>query len=224
MVALTPRLHSLTTVRALDAAHGYLLMQFLSPLSNQRSDMYGGSFENRIRLLLEVSEMTRSLWPQDKPVFVRLSATEWDAEGEKTADGEWRSWGIEQSIELVKKLKELQIDLIDVSTGGNYVKQKITLGPGYQVPFAEQITKAVPDIYVSSVGLITNGQQANEVVESGKAQVVMLARELLRNADFVFDAAQGAWRRSALQRQSLTDLYNDRSALRCPSTRAGQST
>lgn len=172
------------------AAHGYLLSNFLSPLSNRRTDKYGGSLENRMRLILEVSKMTRQLWPQDKPVFVRISATEWDAEGEKDSSGEWRSWGLEQSILLSKELQILGINLIDVSTGGNYIRQKIDLGPGYQVRFADAIRKAVPGVAVSSVGLITTGQQANEIIETGQSDFVMLARELLRNADFVFDAAQ----------------------------------
>lgn len=172
------------------AAHGYLMTEFLSPLSNKRTDSYGGSLENRMRLVLEITKSVREIWPEDKPVFVRISATEWDAEGEKDAQGNWRSWGIEQSIILVKELKKLGVDLIDVSSGGNYSGQKITIGPGYQVPFADQIKKAVPDIAVSSVGLITSGEQANEIVDSGKADVIMLARELLRNADFVFNAAQ----------------------------------
>lgn len=172
------------------AAHGYLMTEFLSPLSNKRTDSYGGSLENRMRLLLEVTKSVREIWPDDKPVLVRISATEWDAEGEKDAQSNWRSWGIEQSIILVKELKKLGVDLIDVSSGGNYSEQKIDVKPGYQVPFADQIKKAVPEMPVSSVGLITSGTQANEIVESGKANVIMLARELLRNADFVFDAAQ----------------------------------
>lgn len=172
------------------AAHGYLLTSFLSPRSNQRTDKYGGSLENRMRLVLEVTEMTRSLWPAEKPVFVRISATEWDAEGEKAVDGSWQSWGIEQSTVLAKELQRLNIDLLDVSTGGNYSKQKITLGPGYQVPYAEHIRKNVPGLVISSVGLITDGKQANEIIESGKADCVMLARELLRDADFVPNAAQ----------------------------------
>lgn len=138
-----------------------------------------------------MTEIVRGIWPEDKPVFVRISATEWDEEGEKNADGSWRSWGIEQSILLAQELEKLHIDLIDVSSGGNYAKQKITVGPGYQVPYAEQIKKALPKLLVSSVGLITDGKQANEIIESGKADVVMLAREMLRHADFVFDAAQG---------------------------------
>jgi 2,4-dienoyl-CoA reductase-like NADH-dependent reductase (Old Yellow Enzyme family) len=144
-----------------------------------------------MRLPLEIAKITRDLFPKDKPVFVRISATEWDARGEKAEDGSWQSWGIEQSIILCKELQKLGIDLIDVSSGGNYSDQKITAVPGYQVPYADQIKKAIPDLPISSVGLITSGPQANDIIEEGKADVVMLARELLRNADFVFDAAQG---------------------------------
>lgn len=141
------------------AAHGYLLTSFLSPISNQRTDQYGGSLENRMRLVLEISQITREIWPQDKPVFVRISATEWDERGEKDSAGEWSSWGIEQSIILTRELQKMGIDLIDVSSGGNYASQKIDIGPGYQVPFANAIKKAVPDIPISSVGLITSGSQ-----------------------------------------------------------------
>ena len=141
------------------AAHGYLLTSFLSPISNQRTDQYGGSLENRMRLVLEISQITRDIWPDDKPVFVRISATEWDERGEKDSAGEWSSWGIEQSIILTKELQKMGIDLIDVSSGGNYASQKIDIGPGYQVPFADAIKKAVPNVPISSVGLITSGIQ-----------------------------------------------------------------
>ena len=142
-----------------------------------------------MRLCLEIAEMTRKEWPADKPVFVRISGTEW-APSEKNDDGSWASWGIEQSIILAQKLKDLGVDFLDVSSGGNFSKQQIPIGPGYQVPLAEQIRKAVPDLLIGSVGLITDGKQANEIVESGKADAVLLAREFLRQADFVFNAAQ----------------------------------
>lgn len=144
-----------------------------------------------MRLVLETAKTTREMWPKDKPVFVRISGTEWDSRGEKAQDGSWQSWGIEQSTILAKELHKLGIDLLDVSSGGNYSKQAITVKPGYQVPLAEEIKKQIPDLRVSSVGLITDGKQADEIISSGKADVVMLARELLRHADFVFDAAQG---------------------------------
>lgn len=172
------------------AAHGYALHNYLSPLSNHRTDNYGGSLENRMRLLLEVAEMTRTYWPAEKPVFVRISATDYGP-SEKNEDGSYASWGIEQSIILAKRLQELKIDFLDVSSGGNYEKQTFDLRPGYQVPFADAIRKAVPGLLVGSVGLITSGAQANEIVETGKADAVLLAREFLRQADFVFNAAQG---------------------------------
>ncbi|KAK9895366.1 FMN-linked oxidoreductase [Cystobasidium minutum MCA 4210] len=171
-------------------AHGYAISEFLSPKSNQRTDQYGGSLENRLRLVLEIVRDIKALAPKEVAVFVRISATEWDPAGEKAADGSWQSWGIEQSIILAKELHKLGVDLLDVSSGGNYAGQKIDIGPGYQVPLAEAIKKAVPGLPISSVGLITSGKQANEILESGRADAIMLARELLRNADFVFDAAQ----------------------------------
>lgn len=123
-----------------------------------------------MRLVLEVSEITRKLWPQDKPVFVRISATDWDEEGEKGGDGSWRSWGLEQSTILAKELQKLDIDLLDVSTGGNFAKQKIPVVPGYQVPHAEHIRKNVPGLIVSSVGLITDGKQGESVCRLGSVR------------------------------------------------------
>lgn len=163
------------------AAHGYLMTEFLSPLSNKRTDLYGGSLENRMRLVLEVAQITRDIWPADKPVFVRISASEWDARGEKDEQGNWQSWGIEQSILLVKELKKVGIDLIDVSSGGNYSDQKIDVKPGYQVPFADQIKKAVPDMPVSSVGLITGGQQGEIPQLPCEAELIHLAPQRTRS-------------------------------------------
>jgi 2,4-dienoyl-CoA reductase-like NADH-dependent reductase (Old Yellow Enzyme family) len=140
-------------------AHGYLVNSFLSPKSNQRKDQYGGSLENRFRLAIEIVKSVKELLPKDVSLFVRISATEWDPAGEKDENGEWQSWDIEQSILLAKELKKLGVDLLDVSSGGNFSGQKITVGPGYQVPFAEAIKKAVPDLPISSVGLITDGKQ-----------------------------------------------------------------
>ena len=152
------------------AAHGYLLHQFLSPLSNVRTDEYGGSFENRIRLTLEVVEAVQSEWPENLPLFVRISASDW-AEG---------GWNLEESIQLSKILKEKGVDLIDVSSGGAVSHQQIPLGPNYQVPFAESIKKEV-GILTGAVGLITDAKQAEEIVVSGKADLVLIARESLRN-------------------------------------------
>ena len=152
------------------AAHGYLLTQFLSPLSNHRTDSYGGSFENRIRLLLRVAKSVRSIWPESQPLFVRISATDW-AEG---------GWDIAQSIELCRHLKSLGVDLIDVSSGGTSPTAKIPLGPGYQVEFAEAIRKEV-GIATGAVGMITDPAQADTIITTGQADMVFLAREMLRD-------------------------------------------
>lgn len=157
-------------VMEIHAAHGYLLHEFMSPLSNLRTDEYGGSFENRIRLMLEVLEAVQSEWPKELPLFVRISATDW-AEG---------GWNIEESVQLSKLLKEKGVDLIDVSSGGAVPYQKIALGPNYQVPFAERIKKET-GILTGAVGLITEAAQAEEILTSGKADLVLFARESLRN-------------------------------------------
>ena len=157
-------------VMEIHAAHGYLLHQFLSPLSNFRADEYGGSFENRIRLILEVVESVQSEWKKELPLFIRISATDW-AEG---------GWNIEESVQLSKILKEKGVDLIDVSSGGAVSHQQIPLGPNYQVPFAEQIKTEV-GIRTGAVGLITEAAQAEGIIASGKADLVLFARESLRN-------------------------------------------
>lgn len=151
-------------------AHGYLLHEFCSPLSNHRTDEWGGSLENRIRLPLAVAKAVREAWPADKPVFYRISATDW-AEG---------GWDLAQSIELCKRLKALGIDLIDTSSGGNIATQKIALGPGYQVPFAEAIRREA-GIPTMAVGLISEPVQAEQIVAHGQADAVCLARALLRD-------------------------------------------
>ncbi|PPQ63788.1 hypothetical protein CVT24_004330 [Panaeolus cyanescens] len=171
----------------LHAAHGYLLHEFLSPLSNQRQDMYGGSLENRSRFLLNVSRRCREAWP-DKPLFVRISATDW-AEGPEQVDGVWKQWGIEQSSVLVGRLQELGVDLIDCSSGGNWFRQKIDLVPGYQVPFAEVLKKR-HSILIGTVGLITDPVQAESYLQQGKADVIFLARELMRNPHWPLLAAK----------------------------------
>ena len=161
------------------AAHGYLLHEFLSPLSNFRTDEYGGSFENRIRLLLEVLEAVQSEWPATLPLFVRISATDW-AEG---------GWNIDESVQLSKILKEKGVDLMDVSSGGLVSHQQIPLGPNYQVPFAESIKKQT-GILTGAVGLITEASQAEEIVATGKADLVLFARESLRNPYLALDFAK----------------------------------
>ena len=163
----------------LHAAHGYLLHQFLSPLSNRREDDYGGSFENRTRLVREVVAAVREVWPAELPLWLRISATDW-AEG---------GWDIGQSVRLVREVKPLGVDLIDVSSGGLLPHVKIPLGPGYQVPFAASIRREA-DIATGAVGLITTARQAADIVDNGEADVVLIARESLRDPYFPRRAAQ----------------------------------
>ncbi len=161
----------------LHGAHGYLIHQFLSPLSNHRTDEYGGSFENRTRFLRELVGRVRAEWPANLPLLVRLSATDWTEGG----------WDLEQTIRLSKELIVLGVDLIDCSSGGN-VHANIPLSPGYQVPFADAVKKAgVPS---AAVGLITEPSHANSIIESGQADLVMLARELLRDPYWPLHAAK----------------------------------
>ena len=161
------------------SAHGYLIHEFLSPLSNQRTDEYGGSFENRTRLLREVVSAVRGVVPDGMPVFVRVSATDWKEGG----------WDIEQSVELAKTLKTLGVDLIDCSSGGLVADAKIPMGPGYQVPFAERIRREA-GIPTGAVGMITEPKQAEEIIRSGKADIVLIAREFLRQPYWPLHAAQ----------------------------------
>jgi 2,4-dienoyl-CoA reductase-like NADH-dependent reductase (Old Yellow Enzyme family) len=161
------------------AAHGYLLHEFLSPLSNQRTDRYGGSLENRMRLTLRVAEQVRCLVPDELPVFVRISATDW-------ADG---GWDIEQSVALARKLKELGVDLIDVSSGALVPKVRIPVSKGYQVQLARTIRHEA-GILTGAVGLITEAGHANEIVTGGDADLVFIARELLREPYWALKAEQ----------------------------------
>ncbi len=163
----------------LHAAHGYLLHEFLSPLSNARDDEYGGSLENRMRLLLRITEVVRSRWPEDLPLFVRISATDWAGDG----------WDVQQSVELCKRLRSLGVDLIDVSSGGLVPHAKIQLGPGYQVPFARAIRHEA-SIATGAVGLITEPEQAEEIVANGSADAVLLARAMLRDPYWPLHAAR----------------------------------
>ena len=141
--------------------HGYLLHEFLSPIANQRSDHYGGSFENRIRLTLEVTDAVRAVWPAELPLLVRISATDW-AEG---------GWTVDESVQLATQLRARGVDLIDCSSGGLASHQKITIGPGYQVPFARRI-RAEADMPTAAVGLITDAAQAEQIVADGSADMV----------------------------------------------------
>ncbi|HEY4798591.1 MAG TPA: NADH:flavin oxidoreductase/NADH oxidase [Bacteroidia bacterium] len=160
------------------AAHGYLINEFLSPLSNVRTDEYGGSFENRIRILLEIIEQVRMSWPENLPLFVRISATEWIAGG----------WTIEDSVQLAKILKTKTVDLIDCSSGGNIPSVKIPIKPLYQVELSEKIKKA-SGILTGAVGLITTAEEAEQIIAEQKADVTFLAREFLRDPYFPLRAA-----------------------------------
>lgn len=157
-------------VAEIHAAHGYLLHQFLSPLSNQRADSYGGSFQNRIRLLIRVTQAVREAWPKSFPLFVRISATDWTEGG----------WNLEQSIELSQRFKDLGVDLVDVSSGGAVPHAKIPVGPGYQVEFSDAIRKKAA-IATGAVGMITEPAQADTILSTDQADMVFLARELLRD-------------------------------------------
>ena len=166
-------------VLELHCAHGYLLNSFLSPLSNQRDDEYGGSLENRCRLALRLARAMREFWPQDKPMFVRISATDWVEGG----------WDIEQSVQLAKWMKEIGVDLIDCSSGGLILDAKIPVGPGYQTPFAAAI-RAEAGIATGAVGMITSPSQAEHILVTGQADAVLLARELLRDPYWPLRAAR----------------------------------
>jgi 2,4-dienoyl-CoA reductase-like NADH-dependent reductase (Old Yellow Enzyme family) len=161
------------------AAHGYLIHEFLSPLSNQRTDAYGGSFENRTRLLREVVTAVRASWPERAPLFVRISATDWTEGG----------WDLPQSIELSRQLKGLGVDLLDCSSGGNVQRAKIPSGPGYQTLFAEQIRREA-NILTCAVGMITSPVQAEHIIVTGQADAVAVAREFLRDPYWPLRAAR----------------------------------
>src|ERR1700732_3479147 len=161
------------------AAHGYLIHEFLSPLSNQRTDAYGGSFENRTRIVRGIVSAVRGSWPEGAPLFVRISATDWVEGG----------WDIQQSVELARELKELGADLIDCSSGGNVPHATIPVGPGYQTAFAEQIRREA-NILTGAVGMITSPVQADHILVTGQADAVMIARELLRDPYWPLRAAR----------------------------------
>lgn len=182
-------------VAEIHSAHGYLLQEFLSPLSNKRTDEYGGSFENRIRLLLEVTTAIRSVWPEEFPLFVRISSTEWTEGG----------WTPDDSVRLAPLLKQAGADLIDCSSAGNVHDAKVPAGPGYQVPFAETVRKA--GILTGAVGMITGAGQAEEIISSGKADLILMGRELLRNPYFPLQSARAmgvdiTWPRQYLRAKS----------------------
>ena len=169
------------------AAHGYLAHEFLSPSSNRRTDRYGGGFENRIRFVVETARAVRAAWPEELPLAVRLSCTDW-------VPG---AWDIEQSVELARRLKSEGVDLIDCSSGGNVTGVKIPLVPGYQVPLAERLRRE-GGVATAAVGLITEPALADEIVQSGRADLVLLGREMLRNPRWPFHAARTLGRRPDL--------------------------
>ncbi len=165
-------------VLELHGAHGYLINEFLSPLSNTRTDEYGGSYENRIRFLLEIIKATRTVWPADLPIFLRISASEW-------VDG---GWTVEDSQKLAGIVKDMGVDLIDCSSGGNVATARIPAKPNYQVPFAEAVRQA--GIPTGAVGIIVTPEQAEEILATGKADLIFMARELLRDPYFPLRAAR----------------------------------
>ena len=160
-------------------AHGYLLHEFLSPLTNHRTDSYGGNFDNRSRLPLQVAKVVRELWPDDKPVMVRISATDWVEGG----------WDLSGSIELVRQLKSIGVDMVDVSTGGLVSDAVVPIAPGYQTSFAATIRRET-GMMVSTVGLITNVMQAEHILVTEQADAVSIGRELLRNPTWPLQAAK----------------------------------
>jgi 2,4-dienoyl-CoA reductase-like NADH-dependent reductase (Old Yellow Enzyme family) len=161
------------------AAHGYLLQEFLSPLSNQRTDRYGGTFDNRIRMLLEVVDAVRGVWPERSPLFVRISSTDWVEGG----------WTLDESVELARRLADHGVDLVDCSSGGNASTVRYPIGPGYQAPFAERVRREAK-VLTGAVGLITEPAQADTIIRTGQADVVLLARELLRDPHWPLRAAR----------------------------------
>jgi 2,4-dienoyl-CoA reductase-like NADH-dependent reductase (Old Yellow Enzyme family) len=164
------------------AAHGYLLHEFLSPVANQRTDGYGGGFENRCRVVLEVVDAVRRVWPEDKPLFVRLSCTDWLPE----------SWDIEDTVQLARRLGERGVDVVDCSSGGISPAQQISVGPGYQVPFAERVRHDA-QVRTAAVGLITSFEQAESILQAGQADLIVMARQLLREPYFVLHNDTERW-------------------------------
>jgi 2,4-dienoyl-CoA reductase-like NADH-dependent reductase (Old Yellow Enzyme family) len=172
------------------AAHGYLIDEFLSPLSNRRADEYGGAFDGRIRFALEVAAAVRAAWPDSLPLFMRISAVDWVEDG----------WQIEESVELARRLRPLGVDLIDCSSGGVVPYAKVQLGPAYQTPFAERIRRE-SGILTGAVGLITEPHQADAIVRTGQADIVLLAREFLRDPYWPLHAAKALGAAAAIPKQ-----------------------
>ena len=166
-------------VLEIHAAHGYLLQEFLSPLSNHRTDSYGGSFEGRIRMLLETIAQVRVVWPGSLPLFVRISATDWEEGG----------WSVDESVELARRLKPLGVDVVDCSSGGNVAKPSVPSGSGYQTAFAERIRREA-EIMTAAVGSITSASQADHIIGTGQADLILMARQMLRDPYAAVHAAQ----------------------------------
>ncbi|MEU2272770.1 NADH:flavin oxidoreductase/NADH oxidase [Streptomyces olindensis] len=167
-------------IAEIHGAHGYLINEFLSPHSNHRTDAYGGSYENRTRFALEVVDAVREVWPDDKPLFFRVSATDWLDEG---------GWTPDDTVRFAADLRAHGVDLLDVSTGGNASGVRIPTGPGYQVPFAARV-RSETGLPVAAVGLITEAEQAGKILANGEADAVLLGRELLRNPSWARHAAR----------------------------------
>jgi len=172
----------------LHGAHGYLGHEFLSPISNKRTDSYGGSFENRIRFLVETVKSVRAVWPEELALTIRISCTDWVEGG----------WTIEESVELARRVKAEGIDLVDCSSGGTTPNAKIPVGPGYQVQFAERIKKEA-GVLTSAVGMIREPHQADKIIADGQADIVLLAREFLRDPYWPYHAARALGQRERLQ-------------------------
>lgn len=182
----------------LHAAHGYLIHEFLSPLVNTRTDAYGGSYDNRVRLCLEVVDAVRAAWPDRLPMFVRISATDWKEGG----------WDLEQAVELARRLRAHGVDLVDCSSAGAVHDQQIVVGPGYQVPFAERIRHDA-GVMTGAVGLISTPEQADAIISRGQADVVLLARELLRDPYWPLHAADALGHRTPWPPQYLRAAHRD---------------
>jgi 2,4-dienoyl-CoA reductase-like NADH-dependent reductase (Old Yellow Enzyme family) len=182
----------------LHAAHGYLIHEFLSPLVNTRTDAYGGSYDNRVRLCLEIVDAVRAAWPERLPMFVRISATDWKEGG----------WDLEQAVELARRMRALGVDLVDCSSAGAVHDQQIVIGPGYQVPFAERIRRDA-GVMTGAVGLITMPEQADAIISRGQADVVLLARELLRDPYWPLHAADALGHRTPWPPQYLRAAPRD---------------
>ena len=180
------------------AAHGYLIHEFLSPLVNTRTDAYGGSYDNRVRLCLEIVDAVRGEWPERLPLFVRISATDWKEGG----------WELDQAVELARRLRARGVDLVDCSSGGAVHDQQITVGFGYQVPFAERIRRDA-GVPTGAVGLITRAEQADAIISHGQADVVLLARELLRDPYWPLHAADQLGHKVAWPPQYLRAAHRD---------------